>query len=102
MTGSRRLSQAIAEGDGISLIAPAADPESAKAAETQGAEGIVVERGVAGVRGATGLPILWRVEASAVHHRPRAGDDVPLVRVQQRPGQAVADPDEANRTGERE
>ncbi len=64
MTGSRRLSQAIAEGDGISLIAPAADPESAKAAETQGAEGIVVERGVAGVRGATGLPILWRVEGS--------------------------------------
>src|SRR5207244_3574279 len=64
MTGSRRLSQAIAEGDGISLIVPAADAESAEAAENQGAEGIVVERDVAGVRGATGLPILWRIAGS--------------------------------------
>ena len=64
MTGSRRLSQAIAEGDGISLIVPAADRESAEAAETQGAEGIVVEREVAGVRDATGLPILWRTAGS--------------------------------------
>jgi len=64
MTGSRRLSQAISEGDGISLIVPATDLESVQVAEEQGAEGVVVERDLAGVREATGLPILWRTEGS--------------------------------------
>src|SRR5439155_194241 len=62
--GSRRLSQAISEGDGISLIVPATDLESVQVAEEQGAEGVVVERDLAGVREATGLPILWRTEGS--------------------------------------
>ena len=60
----RRLSQAISEGDGISLIAPVPDGAAAQEAERQGAEGVVVERDVAGVREATGLPILWRAESS--------------------------------------
>ncbi len=64
MTGQRRLSQAISEGDGISLIVPAADAESARTAEAQGAEGVVVDRELAGLREATGLPILWRAEGS--------------------------------------
>jgi indole-3-glycerol phosphate synthase len=64
MTGSRRLSQAISEGDGISLIVPATDLESVQVAEEQGAEGVVVERDLFGVREATGLPILWRREGS--------------------------------------
>ena len=64
MTGSRRLSQAISEGDGISLIVPAGDPASVKAAEAQGAEGVVAERDLAGLREVTGLPILWRAEGS--------------------------------------
>jgi indole-3-glycerol phosphate synthase len=64
MTRSRRLSQAISEGDGISLIVPAADPASVKAAEAQGAEGVVAERDLAGVREVTSLPILWRAEGS--------------------------------------
>jgi indole-3-glycerol phosphate synthase len=64
MTGQRRLSQAISEGDGISLIAPATDAEAAVAAEHGGAEGIVVDRDLPGVREATALPILWRVDAS--------------------------------------
>jgi indole-3-glycerol phosphate synthase len=60
----RRLSQAISEGDGISLIAPVPDGATAQDAERQGAEGVVVERDLAGVREATGLPILWRAESS--------------------------------------
>jgi len=36
VTGGRRLSQAISEGDGISIIALVADPETARAAEEQG------------------------------------------------------------------
>jgi indole-3-glycerol phosphate synthase len=60
----RRLSQAISEGDGISLIAPVRDVEAAKDAERQGAEGVVVESDLAGVREATALPILWRAKSS--------------------------------------
>jgi indole-3-glycerol phosphate synthase len=58
------LSQAISEGDGISLIAPAADAEAAAAAELGGAEGVVLDANLPGVRDATGLPILWRLDAS--------------------------------------
>jgi indole-3-glycerol phosphate synthase len=74
MTGSRRLSQAISEGDGISLIVPAADPASVKEAEAQGAEGVVAERDLAGVREITSLPILWRAEGSPAEVRNLGAD----------------------------
>ncbi len=64
MTRQRRLSQAISEGDGISLIAPAPDGPAAHEAERQGAEGVVCDRDLTGVREATGLPILWRADGS--------------------------------------
>jgi indole-3-glycerol phosphate synthase len=64
MTGQRRLSQAISEGDGISLIAVAADADAAAAAELGGAEGVVLHMRVPEIRDATGLPIIWRVDAS--------------------------------------
>jgi len=64
MTGQRRLSQAISEGDGISLITPATDADAAAAAERAGAEGVVLHMNIPAVRDATGLPILWRVDAS--------------------------------------
>ena len=60
MTGQRRLSQAISEGDGISLIVPVDDLQSARAAEAAGAEGLLVTTDIPGVREATGLPIVWR------------------------------------------
>ena len=60
MTGSRRLSQALAEGDGISLLVNVADAASAAAAEEQGAEGLVLHGPAPGVRDATGLPVLFR------------------------------------------
>jgi indole-3-glycerol phosphate synthase len=74
MTGQRRLSQAISEGDGISLIAPAADAEAAQAAERGGAEGVVLDRDLPGVREATGLPILWRLDASPSEALNRGAD----------------------------
>ena len=64
MTGQRRFSQAISEGDGISLIAPAVDADAAAAAEQGGAEGVVLDSNQPGIRDATGLPILWRPYAS--------------------------------------
>jgi indole-3-glycerol phosphate synthase len=64
MTGRRHLSQAISEGDGISLIVPASGAEDARAAELQGAKCVVVEQNLRGIREATGLPILVRAEGS--------------------------------------
>jgi hypothetical protein len=63
----RRLSQAISEGDGISLLAVVDDPSAVRAAEEAGAEGIVVTGAPAALREATELPILWtsdRIEAA--------------------------------------
>jgi indole-3-glycerol phosphate synthase len=62
--GSRRFSQAISEGDGISVLVEARDAEAARAAERDGAEAIVLRAPNADVRGATELPILWCVPDS--------------------------------------
>jgi indole-3-glycerol phosphate synthase len=56
----RSFSHAIAEGDGISVIAAVEDPDAARAAEAQRAEALVVRGDPAAVREATSLPILWR------------------------------------------
>jgi NAD(P)H-dependent flavin oxidoreductase YrpB (nitropropane dioxygenase family) len=58
MRGARRFSQAISEGDGISLLADVTEADAARAAESSGAEGIVVRGEVSGVLDATALPIL--------------------------------------------
>jgi NAD(P)H-dependent flavin oxidoreductase YrpB (nitropropane dioxygenase family) len=58
MMGQRRLSQWISEGDGISLIVPVTDAEAARAAEAGGAEGLLVNTDVAGIREASALPVL--------------------------------------------
>jgi indole-3-glycerol phosphate synthase len=58
----RRFSHAIAEGDGISVIAAVEDPDSARAAEEQRAEALVVRGDPAAVREASSLPILWRAD----------------------------------------
>ena len=57
---ARRFSQAISEGDGISVLVDVHDAESARAAEGQGAEALVVDSLVDAVRAATELPILCR------------------------------------------
>ena len=60
----RRFSHAIAEGDGISVIAAVEDPESARVAEEQRAEALVVRGDPISVREASSLPILWRADVS--------------------------------------
>ena len=57
--GTRRFSQAISEGDGISVIVDVRDVEGARSAEAQGAEAIVLRGPLGGIRDATELPILW-------------------------------------------
>jgi Indole-3-glycerol phosphate synthase len=52
------LSQAIAEGDGISVLVHVGDAENARRAEEGGAEGIVVSGGGADLRDHTMLPLL--------------------------------------------
>jgi NAD(P)H-dependent flavin oxidoreductase YrpB (nitropropane dioxygenase family) len=58
-----RFSQAISEGDGISLIVEVADVDAARAAAAQGAEALIVR----GAIGSVDLPSLWRGS-------PRASD----------------------------
>jgi indole-3-glycerol phosphate synthase len=78
---SRRFSQAISEGDGISVIVDVADGDAARAAESQGAEAVVVRGRLDDVRRATELPILWR-SGGAPAEAARAGADACLVVVE--------------------
>src|SRR3954463_14408436 len=57
---SRRFSNAIAEGDGISVVAAVEDPDAARAAGARGAEALFFSGAPARLREATRLPILWR------------------------------------------
>ena len=61
--GGRRFSQAISEGDGISLIVAVRAPEEAQRAEGDGAEALLVASGsepqLPALRAATTLPILF-------------------------------------------
>jgi indole-3-glycerol phosphate synthase len=75
VTGARRLSQAIAEGDGISVLVEVRDPAAARAAEEQGAEGLVVRGDVGGMREGSALPLLFY----AAEARARAAGDVDAV-----------------------
>jgi hypothetical protein len=77
VTGGRRFSHAIAEGDGISVIAAVADADAARAAEAQRAEALIVGGDPADVKGATALPILWR-SASAPASAAGVADAVTL------------------------
>jgi indole-3-glycerol phosphate synthase len=58
VSDSRRLSQAISEGDGISVLAEVRDDAAARAAQDQGAEGLVLRGLVDGVRDVSQLPVL--------------------------------------------
>jgi len=53
-----KLGQAIAEGDGISILVEVADAASAAAAERQGADGLAARTGASAVRASSQLPLL--------------------------------------------
>jgi indole-3-glycerol phosphate synthase len=77
---SRRFSQAISEGDGISLIVDVADADAARTAASQGAEAIAVGGPVGDLRSVTELPILWRAPG-APSEAALAGADAWLLSV---------------------
>ena len=81
MRGARRFSQAISEGDGISVIVDVGDADAARRAETDGAEAIAVRGDVASVRGSTELPILW-VARGPLAAAAEAGADACVVSVE--------------------
>lgn len=54
-----RLSQAIADGDGITVLVEVADGPAAGAAEQQGADGLVARRAASGLREGSELPLLF-------------------------------------------
>jgi NAD(P)H-dependent flavin oxidoreductase YrpB (nitropropane dioxygenase family) len=66
----RRLSQAISEGDGISVIVEVDGPEVARDAQDAGAEAVVVHSSAAtelpSIRGAIDLPIVARLGGGAL------------------------------------
>ena len=72
----RRFSHAIAEGDGISVIAAVEDAAAAREAESQRAEALVVRGDPSVVREATSLPILWRTEG---HFDDASGADAVML-----------------------
>ena len=86
MSGSRRLSQRISEGDGIAIIVCVNDADGARNAEQQGAKAIAVYDAIEGIRAATTLPLLWigagtPSEADAVRIRPEEDADAILENV---------------------
>lgn len=58
MPAVSRLSQAIAEGDGISILVEVGDAAAASAAEREGADGLGVRRDADAVRASSQLPLL--------------------------------------------
>jgi SpoU rRNA methylase family enzyme len=77
VSAGRSFSHAIAEGDGISVVAAVEDAAAARAAEGQRAEALVVHGDPAGLREATSLPILWRAD-SALGRAAEVADAVTL------------------------
>jgi indole-3-glycerol phosphate synthase len=82
VTGGTPLSQAISEGDGISIIALVRDADGARSAEEQGAEGLAIMAVVEGARDATDLPVLFRHDAPP-EDAGAAGADACLIVVEE-------------------
>jgi hypothetical protein len=74
VTGARRFSQAIAEGDGISIVVHVDDPAAARAAEEQGAEAVALRRQLGDLDEMTTLPLLWRPQGSPEEARAAGAD----------------------------
>lgn len=77
---SRRFSQAISEGDGISVVADVNGDSDARDAAEQGAEALVVRGDIGAVRSSTELPILVR-SAAPPGEIARAGADACMLSV---------------------
>jgi len=78
LTGARRFSQAISEGDGISVIVNVRDADGARTAEEQGAEALVVSAPPQGPTAAIDLPVLW-YSGGAPRKAAEAGADAVVI-----------------------
>ena len=72
-----KLSQAIAEGDGISFIVEVGDAASAESAESQGADGLAALAQVNAVRASSQLPLL---HLGRMHDAKGAAADAVVIR----------------------
>jgi len=76
VTAAKRLSQAISEGGGISLIVEVEGPEAARSAEEEGADAVVVSSGQGArlepVAHATSLPVLFYFDGGRAEAVPAA------------------------------
>lgn len=77
MSGSRRLSQAISEGDGISILVEVRDAAEVEDAASGGADGLVLRGLVDVAPGAAGLPVL--VYGPSLRDAAEAGADAVVV-----------------------
>jgi hypothetical protein len=81
VTGLRRFSQAISEGDGISVVAEVDGAEAARRAESDGAEGVLVQlrstHELDSIREAVSVPVL--VHWTGDHASSLAGADACMV-----------------------
>lgn len=75
MTGPRRLSHAISEGDGISLILAVGGAAEAQEAEARGAEALLADRDVDEIREVSSLPILTLDGSAGDGRLVRPGDE---------------------------
>ncbi|MBA2476943.1 MAG: hypothetical protein H0V40_13425 [Actinobacteria bacterium] len=79
MQRTRGFSQAISEGDGISVLADVDTAEAARRAESEGADGVALRRPLDGVRQATELALLWLGSGSLAEARTLGADACLLV-----------------------
>jgi hypothetical protein len=75
VTGPRRLSHAISEGDGISLIVAVRGADEARQAEARGAEALLANEEIEAIRAASGLPIVTSSGSAGDARIVCAGDD---------------------------
>ncbi len=79
MGGSRRFSQAISEGRGISLIARVADAAAAQAAQADGADAVLAEGDLESLHLGAGVPLVWRGSGQPSRGRAAGADACVLV-----------------------
>jgi indole-3-glycerol phosphate synthase len=72
---TRRFSQAIAEGEGISVVARVASAEEAESAAAAGADAVLIANDIADLRDTIELPVLSRARGGADAQVVRASSD---------------------------
>ncbi len=94
---ARRLSQAISEGDGISVLVEVRDAQAAGVATADGADGLVLRGLVDGLDAVTQLPVL--VYGPSLRDAADAAADAIVVEIDNNPDDVAAAVDQAMSLG---